>query len=294
MRKPQVTRHKLENADYEIHVVGAPRESLRDFYLAMLRFSWPASLSIIALGYLLVNAAYALVYSAVGGVDNMHEGSFLEAFFFSVQTMGTIGYGGMAPHSRAANLVVVSESVVSLIVTALATGLVFAKFSRPSARVMFSQRATIGLVDGVRMFSCRISNQRSNTIVDAEVRLSMVRTDVSKDGKTFYRTLELPLVRSRISSLSRSWTIQHVIDDASPLSRETEESCATKEIELQLTISGTDDLFMQSVHAARRYTWKELAWGYRLVDIMTDNGDTLVLDLTRFHDIEPVREARAD
>ena len=294
MRKPQVTRHKLENADYEIHVVGAPRESLRDFYLAMLRFSWPASLSIIALGYLLVNAAYALVYSAVGGVDNMHEGSFLEAFFFSVQTMGTIGYGGMAPHSRAANLVVVSESVVSLIVTALATGLVFAKFSRPSARVMFSQRATIGLVDGVRMFSCRISNQRSNTIVDAEVRLSMVRTDVSKDGKTFYRTLELPLVRSRISSLSRSWTIQHVIDDASPLSRETEESCATKEIELQLTISGTDDLFMQSVHAARRYTWKELAWGHRLVDIMTDNGDTLVLDLTRFHDIEPVPEARAD
>ncbi len=241
-----------------------------------------------------MNACYALVYSAVGGIDNMHEGSFAEAFFFSVQTMGTIGYGVMSPRTQTANLVVVSESVVSLIVTALATGLVFAKFSRPSARLMFSKRATIGSVDGVRMFSCRVSNQRSNTIVDAEVRLSMVRTDVSKDGKTFYRTLELPLVRSRISSLSRSWTIQHVIDAASPLAHETEQSCAEKEIELSLTISGTDDLFMQSVHAARRYTSKELAWGHRLVDIMTDTGDTLVLDLTKFHDIEPSPESDAD
>ncbi len=134
---------------YEIRVVGGPAPGLRDAYHALLRVPWWAALTAIVGSYLALNALFAGVYLAVGGVANVAPGSFVDAFFFSVQTMGTIGYGAMYPATRLSNAVVVAESVTGLLFTALATGLVFVRFSQRRARVAFSEQVAIGPIDGV-------------------------------------------------------------------------------------------------------------------------------------------------
>lgn len=277
----------VDMGDYEIRAIGVPRAPWRDFYYAMLGLSWPWTLAVIVLAYLGTNAVFALVYVVVGGIDRVPDGSFLHAFFFSVQTMGTIGYGAMSPISIAANVTVVAESVVSLLFTAASTGLVFAKFSRPNARILFTRNAVIGKIDGVSTLAFRLGNERSNRIVEATMRLTLVRTDTTAEGKTMYRNIDLALVRERISSLQRSWTAMHVIDETSPLFRETKESMAEKEIELLVSVTGTDDIWMQTVHAGHRYVHHQIVWGHRLADVLSEDARGLVLDLRKFHELEP-------
>jgi inward rectifier potassium channel len=273
--------------DYEIRIIGAERTPLRDFYYGLMRLSWPATLLVIAGGDLVLNALFAALYLVVGGVQNARPGSWLDAFYFSVQTMGTIGYGTLAPSSNAANGLVVAESVTSLVFTALATGLVFAKFSLPTARVMFTREATISKMNGVSTLSFRVGNRRSNHIVEAQVRVALVRTERTHEGKTFYRMVDLPLSRDRIPSLAQSWTVLHTIDEKSPLFGETAESLKSKEAELMISIAGTDDLWMQNVHATHRYMHAEIVWGKRHADVLSEEANLLILDLRKFHDLEP-------
>jgi inward rectifier potassium channel len=276
----------MASPDYEIRIVGAQRTALRDFYYGLMRLSWPATLAAIAGSCLALNALFACGYRAVGGIEHARPGSWLDAFFFSVQTSGTIGYGTLWPSSNAANALVVVESVTSLVYTALVTGFVFAKFSLPTARMMFSREATVAAMDGVPTFAFRVGNLRSNRIVEATVRVCLVRTERTREGKTFYRMLDLPLVRERVPSLSRSWTVLHVIDDKSPLCGETAESLASKEAEFLVSVVGTDDLWMQSVHASHRYFYTQIAWGKRHADVLSEDGNVLTLDLRKFHDLE--------
>ncbi|MCA9609251.1 MAG: hypothetical protein KC619_26800 [Myxococcales bacterium] len=273
--------------DYDFRLIGAPRTPLRDFYHALMRLSWPTTLTCIVVVYLFLNALFAAAYLGVGGVASARTGSFADAFFFSVQTMGTIGYGALSPTTPAANVLVVVESVISLLFTALATGLVFAKFSRPTARVMFSERLALSDMNGVPTLAFRIGNARSNQIVDAVVRMTLVRTEQTLEGKTFYRTVDLEPARSRILSLQRAWVVLHVVDERSPLFAETAASLAEKEGEIQVTVSGTDDIWMQTVHASHRYMADDIAWGSRLVDIVHEEGDSFVIDLRKFHAVEP-------
>jgi inward rectifier potassium channel len=275
-----------EPVEEEIQAIGAPRTPLRDFYHAMMRLSWRTTLLVIVGTYLLANAIFAGIYVEVGGVSNGHDRSFLWAFFFSVQTMGTIGYGAMSPESVAANVVVVGESVVSLLLTAISTGLIFAKFSRPTARLVFSRQATVSKMDGKPTLAFRVGNARSNRIVEARVRLAMVRTETTAEGRIFYRMHDLHLARERILSLQRSWTVMHIIDAQSPLNGETRETLIEKEVELFVAISGTDDTWMQTVHASHRYQAEEIAFGSRHADVLLERDGRLVLDLRRFHDLE--------
>src|SRR5258708_3545487 len=179
---------------YEIRVIGAPKTLIRDFYHGLMRLSWPVTLATIAIVYMVLNAIFACVYLWIGGIEHAKPGSWLDALFFSVQTMGTIGYGAMSPTSNGANTLVVIESVTSLIFTALATGLTFAKFSLPTARLMFTREMVISKIDGVPSLSFRVSNQRSNRIVEAQVRVAIVRTEKTLEGKTFYRMVDIPLM----------------------------------------------------------------------------------------------------
>jgi inward rectifier potassium channel len=273
--------------DYEIRFIGVPRAPLRDFYHALLSLSWPLTLGCIVGAYLGANAIFAGIYLAIGGVEHARSDSFADAFFFSVQTMGTIGYGSMSPQSLGANVVVVAESVTSLLVTALATGLVFSKFSRPTARIIFTRNATISKMNGVPTLAFRVGNQRSNQIVETSVRLSLTRTEHTLEGKTFYRGTDLPLVRERISSLQRSWTVLHVIDEKSPLFRETAESLTAQEAELNVAVSGLDDMWMQTVHASHRYMHHQVVWNARLADVLSESEGVLTLDLRKFHELEP-------
>jgi len=279
---------KAPGADYEIRVIGDRPTPLRDFYHGLLQLPWWATIAAISAAFLITNALFAIGYVVVGGVGHAAPSSFRDAFFFSVQTMGTIGYGAMFPESTAANVLVVAESIASLLLTAVSTGLVFAKFSRSTARFVFTRRAVIAPVNGVPTLMFRLGNERGNQIVNAQIRLVMVRTERTAEGETFYKMLDLKPSRERALSLSRSWNVLHVIDAASPLAGETPASVAEKEVELQVMVIGTDDISMQTVHAAYRYFAKDIVWGARLADVLTETPDGhLLLDLRRFHDVEP-------
>ena len=261
---------------------------MRDAYHALLRMSWWRVVALIALVFLLLNAIFALLYMAVGGVANARPGSFLDAFYFSVQTMGTIGYGSMFPASTGANNIVVVESIVGLLITALATGLVFVRFSLTRARMVFGRYAAIGPMDGVPTLMIRLGNDRSSQIYDARMRLMLMTTTRSSEGEVSYRTADLALVRDRLPALARSWTILHRLDERSPLHRQSPESLARADAELLVAVSGIDDTSLQLVHARWTYEHTRIIWGARLADILseTPEGDVLV-DLTRFHEVVP-------
>ncbi|HEY6005373.1 MAG TPA: ion channel [Anaeromyxobacter sp.] len=290
---PRTPRHETYSGEgYQIRVVGGARHGLRDLYHGMLRVPWWAALAVIVGVYLALNVLFAALYLAVGGIAHAAPGSFADAFFFSVQTMGTIGYGSMYPESRAANVVVVAESVAGLVVTALATGLVFARFSQTRARVLFSTRAAISPFDGVPTLTMRVGNERRNVIIDASFKLTLMRTTRTAEGVTVYRTVDLRLVRDHAPGLSRAWNVNHRIEPGSPLHGETPESLASSDAELTLTVSGVDDTSLQLVHA--RHTWiaQSIVWGARLADITSEAPDgAFVIDLRQFHELVPTEPA---
>jgi inward rectifier potassium channel len=295
-RKPFDSRPQIveSNADYEIQVIGAPRPTIRDFYFNLVRLSWPRLLLTIIGAYLTLNALYALAYLAVGGVEHMPPGDFFAAYFFSIQTMGTIGYGGMIPQALPANFLVVAESVTSLLVTALSTGIVFHKFSLPTVRVLFAEKVAVARMNGKPTLFVRIGNQRSNRILDATIRVALARSETTEEGQRLYRLVDLQLTRNRIFSLARSWSVMHVIDDESPLASETAASLEAKDAEINVSVTGIDDTWMQTVHANYRYMHHQIAWGHRQADILSESGRTVTLDLRRFHELVPEEQTASD
>jgi inward rectifier potassium channel len=278
----------------EVVIVGATPHPFRDLYHWLMKASWVHVLGLVATSFLAINALYAVAYMQVGGIANAAPGSWVDAFFFSVQTMGTIGYGSMYPTSLWANLLVTSEAVVGLLVTAVATGLVFQRVSQPRAQVVFSSRLAICVVDGVPTLMGRLGNDRNDAIVNAQLNLDCVRTVVTKEGTTMYRSAELKLVRSRASSLSRTWNVQHVIDQDSPLFGLTPESAKAVELEAVVSVFGVDEVTNQTVHARERYRTQEIVFGARLVDLLSELPDgRLQLDVRRFDDLEPTPATEA-
>jgi inward rectifier potassium channel len=271
-----------------VRVVGGKATVFGDSYHAFLRMPWWGALGAIVVVYLALNGIFAVGYLIGGGVAHARHHSFADAFFFSVQTMGTVGYGAMFPTSTFANMLVVCESVTGLMVTALATGLVFTKFSQSGARVVFSKHAVVGPMDGVPTLMFRLGNQRTNRILEAMLRLVMIRTERTKEGVIFYRMVDVPLARERSPAMSRSWTAMHVIGKDSPLYGQSPESLAKLEVELLLTLVGVDDTSLQPVHAQKTYDHSAIVWGARHADILSeDSAGVLTLNLLKFDELVP-------
>jgi inward rectifier potassium channel len=282
------TRHRevLRRTGYDIHIIGAPLPGIRDIYHALLRMPGWTALGAIVGSYLLLNVFYALMYLWLGGVANARAGSFADAFFFSVQTMGTIGYGTMYPVGRAGNLLMLAESVTSLVVTALATGLVFARFSQTRARLLFSAKVAIGPSDGIPTLMLRVGNERRGNIVGTEFRLSFTRTSKTAEGVTVYLMQDLPLVRARAPALARAWNVMHRIVEGSPLYGYDAAKLAEVDGELQLEVMGLDDTSLQPVHALNTWFAGAVAWDARLADVLSESPDgDLILDLGAFHEV---------
>ena len=278
----------------DIVVVNAQPHPLRDAYHFVLRIRFGWLLVLIAAFFLLVNVLFATFYMETGGVQNARPGSFGDAFFFSVQTMGTIGYGAMYPTTPAANAVVTAESIVSMIVAALVTGVVFARFSQSRSQLVFSDRAAISPMNGVPTLTFRVGNDRASTVFEARIRASLIRTEKTDEGMTFYRIVELPLVRDSSQALARSWTVMHQIDDKSPLYKATPASCKAEEVELVVSVFGTDDTSLQPVHGRTRYEMQDIVWGARLADVLSELPDgRMQLDSGKFDDLVPT-EPTAD
>jgi inward rectifier potassium channel len=275
------------NNELKVRVLGRPRTPLSDAHHILLRSPWWLVLILIVGVYLTLNMAFGAVYYRVGGIKDLPAHSYWDAFFFSVQTMGPIGYGAMYPVSRTANIISVGEAITGLLVAAISTGLVFSKFSQARGRIVFTRQVVISPMNGVPTLALRVGNERSNRIIQAQIDVVLFRTEHTQEGKTYYRMYDVPLVRSRSPALARSWSVLHEIKPGSPLHGLTPAAMKQNEVELLVTVMGMDDTSLQSVHGQRRYTDDEVVWGARHVDILVDEGESLTLDLRRFHDIEP-------
>jgi len=269
-------------------VVGRRRWGLRDAYHFLLRAPWWVDVSLITAAFLGANLVFACAYRFLGGVANARPGSFGDAFFFSVQTMGTIGYGEMYPVSLTANLLVTCEAVLGLVLTALATGLVFAKFSTVRPRVVFARRAVVTALDGLPTLMVRINNERGNYIASVEVQLTLMRTERTQEGRTLYRMRDLIPLRSRSPAFSRGLTAMHVINESSPLYRATAESMRSSDAEVIVTLTGIDDTTGQYVHARWSYLDDEVLFDHHYADMVTELPDGRIrVDLRQFNEIEP-------
>lgn len=274
----------------DVVIVGAGFDIGRDLYHLFLKAPWWAALASIVAGFLVVNAGFGAIYALVGGVANARPGSFADGFFFSVQTMATIGYGGMTPGTPLTNALVVVEAVVGIVVTALATGLVFARFTLPDGRVRFARHAVIAPVDGVPTLQIRVGNERGNAIVEATFHVTLVRTQKTAEGHTFYRNVDLRLARHRAVSLYRSFQLLHPLGPDSPLAGITPEQADADEVELLVSITGTDETTVQPVFGRKRYLASDLRFGHRPADLLRLLPDgRLELDVAKFDAIEPTK-----
>jgi len=274
---------------------GLPRARLSDLYLFLTTISWPALLLIIVGLFAITNCLFALCYLIDGGVANAHPGSFADAFFFSVQTMATIGYGVMAPRSIFTNVLVSIEALSGLTSLAVVTGLVFARFSRPTARVRFSRVVVVAPRDGVPSLMFRAVNQRFNRIVEAQIHLVMSRWEVTREGESMRRFYDLAITRARNALFSLSWTVVHPIVEGSPLLGETLESLKASRTMIIASLVGMDESFLQNVHV--RYVWvaDEIVWNMRFADVLHEFPDgTFAIDYSRFDDVVPVAQVAGD
>ena len=273
----------------------ARRAVLGDLYHFLLTSSWPRLLALLAAGYGTANAVFAVGYLLdPDALENARPGSFADAFFFSVQTMATIGYGRMVPRTLLANVLVTLETLTGLLGLAMVTGLVFAKFSRPTARVLFSRVAVIGRRDGLRAFMFRMANERGNNIAEAQVHVALARQEVTVEGESVRRFYDLELVRRLNPIFPNTWTVVHPITESSPLHGATPASVETDEARIVVSVIGLDESYSQTVHARHSYAPADIVWNARFADVVVrePEGDVRI-DYSRFHDVVPLEPATA-
>lgn len=273
--------------------LGLRKRWFGDLYHLWLTASWPKVLAAAAVAYTGINAFFALLYLWVGGIENLRDGSFAQAFFFSAQTFSTVGYGNLWPQSTAANAISYLESFVGLIATAMITGLMFAKFARPTSRVLWSRVAVVAPLDGVRSLMFRMANERGNQVVEAQLRLSLVRQEVTVEGDEVRRVHDLPLVRAQSGVFALTWTAIHRLDPSSKLYGLSAADLRAQGAELIASLTGLDETFSQTIHSRHSWSWDEIVWDARFADIIGALPDgRRSLDYTRFHDTGPLLPPR--
>jgi len=285
-------RERLLNRDGSFNV---ERRGLGFFeslsaYHWLLELSWPRFLAVLAAGFLTVNFCFAVAYFLIGAdalsgaVARQGAGRFLTDFFFSVQTFATIGYGGIAPARLAANVLVVVEAITGLLLVALGTGISFARFARPRAKILFSEQAVVAPYRDGLAFMFRIANANRSELTDVQARVLLAQRRESGDREF----LPLALERESVLFFPLSWTVVHPIDDKSPLRGRTPEELAAAKAEFLILLSGTDETFAQVVHARSSYEAAELVWNARFASLYDPPGadGQISIDVTRLSTIE--------
>lgn len=284
------------NAYPEIERIGDPHSYWGDIYHLLLTMPWPTFISVTSVMYLLVNALFALAYSWGDGVATVGEGEpqyFLQLFFFSVQTMASIGYGAMYPTNLYAHWLVVIESLVGLFFIATTTGLVYARFSLPTARILFSNVAVIAPFNGVPTLMFRTANKRKNYILEATLWVTLVRDEYSTEGDFMRRFHDIQLVRSHTPVFSLSWTAMHQVLPGGLLDGDTPETLRRDRAEIIVTLTGLDETLAQTIHARHTFTADDIRWDYRFADILlTGAHGRRVIDFNQFDVIHPINRPR--
>ena len=263
-------------------------------YDMLLTMSWPRFLLLLALTYLVTNTMFAAAYLTLGpgalegalGASPTH--SFARAFFFSVHTLSTVGYGHIVPASTAANVLMTLESMFGIFGIALTAGLVFARFARPTAKVLFSANAIIAPYRGGHGLMFRIANQRSTQIIELEATVVFSRM-VDEDGRRIRRFYPLPLERPQVVFFPLAWTIVHPIDKESPFYELTSEECIGSDAEIMVLLKGIDETFSQTVHTRSSFKAREIVWSAKFSDIYLREGENIVgIDIGRLSELQPI------
>ena len=262
----------------------------RDAYQWLLGLTWPQFAAFVAAIYISLNLLFAALYT-IGGdcIAGMRPGSFLDAFFFSVQTLATVGYGHMYPSNLYGHIVTTLEIMSGIFLLAVMTGLIFVRFSRPIARIVFSKSVVIAPLNGRPTLMLRIGNLRQRNLVEAEFRILFNRDEPLLEGGDFRHFYNLKLQFDRLPSFPAALTLRHVIDEHSPLYGATPQTLEAGRVVLIASVVGIDPVIPAAVQTQQDYTWRDLRFGERFVEIYTDNGDgKLTVDYGRLHETEPV------
>ncbi len=294
----QNSRARLLNRDgsFNVRRVGLGPIATLNLYHTSLTTTWPRFIAVLGVLYLLTNVVFAALYMACGDGaiagprDPGAMGRWAQAFFFSVETIGTIGYGHITPANLAANLVNTVEAFVGMLEVALLTGLMFARFARPVARVIFSRKAVVAPYQGITGLMLRVANGRNSQILEVEAKLQYTWMNKRPDGRTLRDFAVLPLERQHVTFFPLAWTLVHPIDPASPLHGLTHDDLVARDAEFLVMLSGTDETFAQVVYARSSYKPSEIVWGAKFSNLFNPVAikENLTVDISRLHEIEPV------
>ncbi|MGC1547979.1 MAG: ion channel [Rhodanobacter sp.] len=269
---------------------GLSRRIWDDIYHHALTVRWPTFFGLAGAAFLLLNAFFATIYLlGTHPIANQFPKGFGGAFFFSVETLATVGYGDMHPQTVYAHLVATVEIFTGMGCIALVTGLIFSRFSRPRAKMIFANHPVIRMINGQQTLMIRAANTRHNVLAEAYAQLHMLRLEASSEGFRIRKIHDLKLVRDRHPIFMLSWTLMHIIDESSPLYGMTPETLESTRTVVLLTIEGIDETTSQSMMARRQWSHSDLRWNHRYLDLVQDGGNGLsTIDYSVFYDVVPL------
>jgi len=279
----------------ELFSTGASRFDLRDPFHIIATMSWPMFFACLVVSEFLINSAFALAYTAVpGSIANVRAGSFMDAFFFSIETLATVGYGTMVPATRYGHVVSAVEIVCGMVYTAVVTGVIFIRFSKPKAKIFYAERPVVANHNGVPTLMIRVANGRTHILTDASAQLSAFIAEISPEGQRFRRAHILDLTPRQFPLFALTWTLMHPIDEKSPLFGRSAESLTRDGVRLILIMEARDPVISAQVHDFKSYAPETIAFGMRYAEAVywDETGRTLA-DIRRISLLEPDSPASA-
>jgi inward rectifier potassium channel len=277
---------RLGNRDIEVVAEGVNLSFWADISHRCMTASWPAFIGGAVLVFVAFNAVFAsLFWIGDQPISNVPGGAYIDYLYFSIETLSTAGYGDMHPQTHYGHFISAVELFTGIFSMSLMTGLIFARFSRPNARLLFADHPVISSHEGKPTLMIRFANERHNVIGNATARLWLLKNEVSLEGQSFRRFYELPLVRSEHPALALSWTLYHVLDEGSPLYGLDADGLAASKVSLIVVVSGYDVVAAQTVHARKSYDHSDIRLGQRYADILDASEDGRIrIDYGKFHE----------
>ena len=277
----------LQLGRMEVTKIGVPRFSRHDLFHTIMSLSWPEFFGGAVAIYLLGNLVFATLYW-LGDHAIANASRFSDCFFFSVETLATVGYGNMSPATFYGHSIATAEIITGMLSLAVTTSLVFARFSTPTARILFSRVAVITPYDGVPTLMLRVANQRHSYILEANASVVLLRDVETGDGHSLTRFYDLKLERARSPMFALSWTIMHRIDETSPLYGVTHNDIVAGDMRIAITLAGVDEVYAAGITARHTYAHEDIVFDRRFADIFFDGDHPrhTYVDLSRFHDLE--------
>src|ERR1700722_11960941 len=272
--------------DREIITEGLRLSFWADISHRSMTASWPSFIAGAVFVFIVLNAAFGLLYW-IGDepVSNVGRNDYLDYLYFSIETLSTAGYGDMHPQTHYGHFIAAVELFTGIFSMSLMTGLIFSRFSRPSARLLFANNPVIAIQDGEPTLMVRFANERHNIIGNATARLWVLKNTISKEGQSIRRFSELSLLKNEHPALALSWTLYHTLDETSPIHNPNADEMGAANIAIAVVVSGYDVVAAQTIHARKTYDYKDIRFGQRYADILEILDDGRIrIDYGKFHD----------